>query len=635
MWAKLEPYYDEPKRAEWMKAHEARMKVLHYDIVEKFEADWYAATIDVQTKAYFRQHFDSHDPNDDKKAHSPGGVYAAESHSMYAPGPESKGPVLTAYLSILDEDVREDTAVFLRSLVCNQASLFSFVHKQVTGDPGDTGVRDKVFDIFKEHAPKSKKFSWLGDGIAFFGIGQMTAVSGAALSAAGALLTNTQRGRQVLSKVKQLWCIHQSIEFWRKAAMEGGLRNRGPKAAVLIYKSVDRLTAFAAMKMNPNAASGMTHKEVYNHTKNNQKILIALMTDTDAVLAVGGRVEEIGRTVHATDIKLGPSATAAIAASSVSVSESQALALVTQESAKSTVAVNAVRSALATGQRTGVNAVFMSLDGRIALGSVFVQAIGIYYTFLTIRNEKDAEKVRDAWLGMADSGFGAIGGLMQMITVGVEAFHHAGAASTGAAESAIEKSKLIGGLRFAGAMVGVAGGAINAYAMFLQADKAKNAGNSASFQLYTLSSFMFAGTAVASVAVGITALSITAVANGSVNPLLARTAARTVGVTLLRVAGVTVLSASGIGWVFLVVGVGAQLTAIALTPTEMQRWVSRSYFGRDRNIFGQPDGRRRDSFQKGKWAEERAGLALAMKETAIQTDKYLADEAANAKATNK
>jgi hypothetical protein len=77
-----------------------------------------------------------------------------------------------------------------------------------------------------------------------------------------------------------------------------------------------------------------------------------------------------------------------------------------------------------------------------------------------------------------------------------------------------------------------------------------------------------------------------------------------------------------------VLGVGAQLAAVALTPTDMQRWVGRSYFGRDRDILGRPSGRRADSFPRGDWNAEKAGLAEAMRDSAKETAKYLANEAA-------
>ena len=118
------------------------------------------------------------------------------------------------------------------------------------------------------------------------------------------------------------------------------------------------------------------------------------------------------------------------------------------------------------------------------------------------------------------------------------------------------------------------------------------------------------------------------VPNGGMNPVLRKIASIGAKVVLLRAAGVTVLSASGIGWVFLIAGVGAQLAAVALTPSQVQQWVGRSYFGRDWDVFGRPAGRRRDSFPRGNWLAERDALAEAMKETGRENEKYLATEAA-------
>ena len=467
MWAKLEPHFDETKRAAWMAAHEKRMKTLHYDPVELFEKDWSAAVGDSKTKAYFAAHFDTKDPNDNKLFCS-GAAFAAESHNIHAPGPESKGQVLTDYLKLLSEDVRKDTTVFLRSLVYNQESLFSYLHNQLTGDPGDTGMRDKIFDILKEIPPGNKYFSWLGEGYAFFGVGQMTAVSAASLAAATSFLKNTAKGRDILARVKQLWGISNSIEFLRKASLETSLKRQAPVKPVLIYKLVDRLTAFAAMNQNPHALPGMSKTEVYHHTKNNQLIPMAILTTTYDVHAVGGSIDNLARAGNATDIKIGAAATGAFSAAAVKVTPEQAVELIGRQSNLGTLAVGEVRTALAASQRAGASAVFMTIDGRLALASMVVQGIGIYHTFLTIMNSEDAGKVRDAKLGMADSVAGLMSGFMLMIDIAVVARHNARAASVAIANDAIAKSRLLAGLRVGQALCGVAGGVINAYAMFMQ-----------------------------------------------------------------------------------------------------------------------------------------------------------------------
>ena len=47
----------------------------------------------------------------------------------------------------------------------------------------------------------------------------------------------------------------------------------------------------------------------------------------------------------------------------------------------------------------------------------------------------------------------------------------------------------------------------------------------------------------------------------------------------------------------------------------MQRWMSRSYFGKDPSWFDW-DGKREDMFKKGDWKAESEALLLAIKEAA-------------------
>ena len=56
-----------------------------------------------------------------------------------------------------------------------------------------------------------------------------------------------------------------------------------------------------------------------------------------------------------------------------------------------------------------------------------------------------------------------------------------------------------------------------------------------------------------------------------------------------------------------------KIGTIALTPTPMQRWMSRSYFGKDPSWFDW-DGKRDDMFAKGDWKAEFAALQEAIKE---------------------
>jgi hypothetical protein len=74
------------------------------------------------------------------------------------------------------------------------------------------------------------------------------------------------------------------------------------------------------------------------------------------------------------------------------------------------------------------------------------------------------------------------------------------------------------------------------------------------------------------------------------------------------------LTVSGVGLLLLGAGVAIQVAAIVLTPNELQRWLGRSYFGRDGGFIVQ--GKRDDMFAKGDWRAERAALDEVMKNTA-------------------
>ena len=86
---------------------------------------------------------------------------------------------------------------------------------------------------------------------------------------------------------------------------------------------------------------------------------------------------------------------------------------------------------------------------------------------------------------------------------------------------------------------------------------------------------------------------------------------------VLATVGGTALTVSGIGLILLGAGVALQVGAVVLTPTPLQRWLSRSHFGRDPSIFDW-DGKRDDMFVKGDWKAEFAAfqeaLAVAGKE---------------------
>lgn len=169
--------------------------------------------------------------------------------------------------------------------------------------------------------------------------------------------------------------------------------------------------------------------------------------------------------------------------------------------------------------------------------------------------------------------------------IGVQAYHANRVGATVA-----EASKRLAALKFASNITGVAGGIINAYSMWVKAGDVEKDGDLAASDLYMASAFMFAGTAFTSTALAIGGLAETAVARGgiaatSVVRTLAVRAGSTAASAALVTVGGTALTVAGIGLVLLGVGIVVQIGAVALTPSDVQRWVGRSYFGVDREIL--------------------------------------------------
>jgi hypothetical protein len=145
-------------------------------------------------------------------------------------------------------------------------------------------------------------------------------------------------------------------------------------------------------------------------------------------------------------------------------------------------------------------------------------------------------------------------------------------------------------------------------------------GNNYAARLYQISAVASLGTAFTpgALAAGSFASTLEArvIGGAVVRTVTSRLAANAVIGTL----GGVGLTVSGIGLVLLGAGVVFQVAAIALTPSEVQRWLGRSYFGRDGGIIF--SGKRSDMFSKGDWKAERDEFNNVLKIAAdAQADK--------------
>ena len=616
-WVKLAPHYDEGARATWVKTFEAKMKSAHYEPLEKFENDWLAATQDAKTLDYFARHFDANDSNSPLSLVSAGKIYASESQLIHQPAPLTTGTVLDTYLAMLGKPITDEAAVVQRALVGNQQEVITVIHAELTGDAGADGVRDKSYDFMKgvlglgSGKAALKKYGWLGDAVGMFSVGQLSALSGALMSAAGRSPAMSAALEAQLAKVQQLWGVQQAVEYAAASALQG----KAPAMPVLITMRVDAKEALIVLRARKNQNVGTSKSRIKKQGKAGTKITLTLLTDTDSLKAAQGDVNKLLQDPAHGGVQMGAGAKAAVAASTVTVlSEKQFLSLYAKQSTLGAQAVNAVRQSLQTGAGAqAVRAISMSLDGRLAIGSIIVQGIGLINGVKALEKAKTAKEVRDAWYGIYDSTAGVLGGLLEMWAVAAQA-----STLAKAGQQAVAKGMGIASLRFVANIAGAAGGVVMMVSSFAKAKDAEAAGDAQVQGFYKYSGYAFLGTGFTSVAIGAGFVADTLVAR-SVGGAVVRTIALRVGAAgALGVVGGTALTVSGIGLMLLGAGVAFQLTAIALTPTPMQRWMGRSYFGKDPSWFDW-DGKREDMFAKGDWKAESKALLLAIKEAAGDT----------------
>lgn len=588
-WSKIAPFYDEDARAKWIAMFEEKLQASHYDPLARYETDWRGVADDQQTLDYFKKHFDPDDANDPLNTHCPGLVYSRESQYIHAPAPFTSGSVLERYLDLLDKPITDDAAVVQRAVAGNQLSLIKLIHATLTGDAGKEpedggGVRDKTFDFTKELLKETgpgkallHKYSWLGSGLALFSIGQLSALSGAALTVAAKSPAMTPRVHQALRTLQKLWGVQQALDL----ALLGALSKQAPKLPVLITMKVDVDEALAIVRARKGQGLGVSRSQIKRLKGSNPlaKISLSVLTDTDSLHAAQGELKGLLKDAGTGTVSMkGGAAAAEIAAagSAAVLTEAQFLKLYQQQSELVGHGLSAIQRTM-TEAGADIRAITTSLDGRLALGSIVVQGIGLINGLKALDSAKDEETVRFAWYGIYDSTAGTLGGLLSLWAVAVNTRTVAQAGT-----EAAEKSLGLGAMRFMANVAGAAGGAVNAAAAWANSDKAKKIGNIDARLYYQLSSVSFAGTVVTSSALAAGAISETLVARG-VGGAVARSLAVRFGAE--GTASLLGISLSGWGLLLLGAGVVAQVAAIEMTPTPVQQWVKQSFFGRGAKKF--------------------------------------------------
>jgi hypothetical protein len=617
-WSQLSPHIDEAARKKWRNEFTARMKAQHGDPLARYERDWLAAADAQETVDYFSHHFDPKDPNKPGEVCSAGETYCSESSLIHQPAPLSD-ELQEVFAKGFDVPITSDRAVALRALVGNQESLIALIHTQLTGDPGDTGMRDKTYDFLKgalgleSGQSVVKKYSWLGFGLAGFATGYLSAMSGAVMNAAlsrrGSGLSPQMQSR--LLRLQEWWGVQRVMEV----AVSSSLQGAKPAMPVLIHMQVDAQKALEVLRARAGQATSGSRSYIKRQRRQGAKVRMSLLTDTETLKSIRGDLQAALADPGTGSLKMGPQAkSAAASVGTLALTEEQFLNLYARESKLGTKLVGVVRESLHSGAGLHAKTIALSLPGRLALGSVLVQGLGLINGLYALKQAGTDKEVRDAWYGIYDSTAGTVGGLLEVWAVTREAtkIAMAGAAAK-AGEHAVAQSVSIGALKVVGNLAGAAGGLVNMFGAWAKVGDSFQDGEVGVGRLYLGSALAFGGTFATGTAIAAGALADTLVAR-SVGGVVVESIALRIGASgVLATIGGTALTVSGVGLVLLGAGVALQIGAIALTPTPMQRWLSRSYFGKDPRFFSW-DGKRSDMFAKGDWAAEFKGLQEALAE---------------------
>lgn len=621
-WSRMTKYYDEQQRAAWVEAFDKHLERAHFKPLELFELDWLSARQSASLKRVFERHYDPSDPSNPNRLHQPGIIYSDEVEAVLTPEPYTRGKALTQWVAELEKDAANPDALLLRALVANQDEIiqlsdqvYALKDAAAMGKHLHDNRNDKLLDLGKgvvqqaaegkmgaTAAALSKRFGWLSDALGGYATSIAMSVTGAAAAltdpktasviAAGAsglahLPMDSAAGRTLLRKVQSIQMVRQTLDMALQGVVQGG----GLRTPVLIHRSMPIDEAMDLLRGRSDADMGLSRNQLKRLKHGGQKnITMSVLTDNKTLAELGGDTKVLVEQGSG-DIKLGGASRAqqaGAAAATIIVNEEKFIELYRAQSRA------VARASAGIGEAfSGAKAAMCSLDGRLALGVIIINAAGVMNNLNNLENAKDAIEVRNAWYGMADASAGVTGGLLELSGVVAKAAMEARSRAPVVVAESAALSYLAASAYFMGAIAGV----VNGVSALAKREDAKRRGDDAIAKLYFASSMAFFGMSSAYLVLTGGAIADRMVAKG-VGGAVARGIAMRFGAE--GTAALFGVSVSGWGLILLGAGLIFEVGAILMTPTPLQNWIRRTYFG-----TGGGDG---DPFAKGDWPSEYSAL---------------------------
>lgn len=643
LWDPMHDFYDEGKIKTWKTDFQGRMQTLHLNPLKKFEADWGGALEDAALLTYFTRHFDEAATNTwqeaAKRGCCSGSIYVREAYYAFMPEPFTSG-AMAAFEKQLDADILKAEAVMQRAMVANQSDLLTILTVE---------KKDKTYDFLKgligEFAAKSpppgqkppavltSRYSWLTDatlGMSLGLLGSLSAVAAhgmaSALQARAAMKTPPPaldpKVLNRLSRAQAMAMIHRASEEALGAALEG----RKPNVPVYLVANFDPETAMQIMKGRGQLQKAKTLREWHKQGR----VQMGIFTDAATLAALKSQPEHVIRdlAMKAQTVQLQEQAmsvkqglvSSAIPGGVVLTTPAKLLDLydahrrVAGQAAPKLVQwmnqLNGAVSGNATVQ--GLRNATMSRDGRLAIGSMIVQGLGVSGGLESLAKASSDDEKFDAMLSISDGMAGVLGGFAELAGATLEArlLLTAGQAGVGASAG-------LSFLKAAGFGAGFAGNVINAWMSFRAADKLKAQGNEELAKYMRHSGYLFTVGGIPLAILSLHSLAEAAVRRGWIVAGAATVDA--IGVALGRQIGwrAVTLSVPGVGWLITAVSVGYTVYVVQKTPTPLQQWLKGCYFGKhDKGVA-----------VRKSWAEEEKAFKEMLEASATDEEKQAREKA--------
>lgn len=609
-WEKITNAYIEigdakkPGRKDSIEQFHKEMRKSHFDPVASYERDWWMACQDIRFKNVFSLHFDATDPNRPTCKVSPGKIYAGQAYCSLTPQPYIDEAVQQAYVAMVTADIKNKQSVILRALAANQSDIiekidavFMVGNQSTNPEEGlkNLGERnDKLYDLggglIKSLAEKkpSAKYAWmvgaLVDVMGAYTLGfahsAAAAVTALAAKQGGAAFMKSEAGKIAMGRMSNILLVQRTLDLVSRSIVKQGLVEI-PLQITKRFPSGQGIYLLSQMGFTKSQSAGLIHGGFMDVTltTSNLKMAGSNYQVDDAIASGKGTVSGKGKPAAALLMPL-------IAAHSIRLTDSQFAAIF-----KEGVNLETARK-LMKALPQGADNAFNSLDGRLALGGVVLNAIQMMGNIKTLWEKDDPIERRNAWFGLTDASSGVLGAASEMIAEGIR-----GRIEYTAGKAAAEHSLSVVTWRGIGFAMGALAGGVNGTLNLIKAGDAGDAEQPLVSTMFYASSIAFYGTLGSGLALTVGALARRMIIKGALQTAVVR-----LGAQFATEAAVASLS----GWGLLLLGAAVlfELGAVLLTPTEMQVWARKSRFGTNS----------RDKFANAKEEWEALQKLLAPKE---------------------